>query len=631
MKRISTISARLIFSLLIFSSLIIVLNTGFLFIREYRQGKEMIEKSFQTVKNSHLNAVAESVFNFDERALTLQFQGILSLDNVVYIKLREKRLQGDVIHEMGDSSSKVYSEITFPLIHYSFNGRILDLGDITIRANLESFNRELRDRTLRILLEQIVLIMCLALFLFVLTQRSITRHLSRFAQYANHMDLSRLSEHLELNRPKDALLFRPDELDILEKSLNEMRVRIEQELTHKAELERKNRELEQNYLHAQKIDSLGQLAGGIAHDLNNLLTPIVGLSDLLKRQLSNSRYEESVENIFQAGTKASTLVQQLLTFSRRQKMELSPINLNRVIEGFLPLIMRTLKENITIKTEMAEDLKAINSEKGKIEQILMNLSVNSQDAIKGEGLLLIKTDMVDLDEDSREMYDGLEAGRYVLLTFSDNGIGMDRETVNKIFDPYYSTKGEKGTGLGLATVYGIVMQQKGKILVYSEPGQGTTFKILFPVSEENFTPLRITMDEWKGESDGEGSERILIVEDDDLVRSFTTAILNQQGYRTVAVESGEKALPHLNEPEPFQLLLTDMVMPGMNGRELLEEAQKTHPDIPVLFMSGYADDFLYDEEMEKYNFIQKPFTINQLLEAISRALPAGHNREGESP
>ena len=612
------LAIKVILSIILFSLIIIAINMVFLLYSEYKRGLADIEKSIEIVEESHLKSISESVYNFDERSLDLQLQGVLSLDNIVYITVLEKRGSNDHFHIKGDSLAPVYSEKSFSLRHSSPDGSSIDLGTLTVRTNLESLLVELKDRILIVLLEQVLLILFLSIAIFVHIQRTITRHLTHFAQYANNINLRRLSQHLKLNRPSKSI-FRPDEFDILESALNNMSLRIEQELSEKKKLADENKILEQQYLHAQKVDSIGQLAGGIAHDLNNLFTPIVGLSDLLKFQLKGSEYEESVHNIHLAALKSSELVQQLLTFSRKQKLGLSRINLNDVIRDFFPLLSRTLKKNIKIKTDLSEELEEIDSNKGKIEQILMNLSINAQDAIEAEGILKIRTDMVYLDGKSRGMYEGLDAGRYVLLTFSDNGIGINSEILEKIFEPFFSTKGDKGTGLGLATVYSIVMQHKGKIFVFSEPEHGTTFRMYFPISStSSLKESKNTDNKVSGE---EGFKTIMIVEDNYQVRSLTVSILSKYGYQVISVENAEEALQILREKkDSCDLLLTDIVMPGMNGWELFKESRKLNPELPVLFMSGYSDDFLSDTDRDKYNFIQKPFTINQLLKAISSSL-----------
>ncbi|MDC7222067.1 MAG: ATP-binding protein [Spirochaetales bacterium] len=618
MKRISPLSAKLITFIFLISLFFIAIISLLIIYRENQGGDVRMEKTFHIIETTHLDSLSESIFNFDDRYVEIQLEGIASLEHVVFVYLEEYRSDGTLIRELGDRKHKIDAQRIYPLRYHMTNGKTEELGTLIIHANLDTVKKELKLQLRRVIFEQGILVLLLSLTIFILTQRTITRYLGRFAQYANSMNLTHLSENLNLDRALSKPPFGRDELDELEKALNEMRIRMEKELLEKETLEDEMKVLEQNYLHAQKVDSIGKMTGRIAHDLNNLLSPIIGLSELLVRKLDGTEYTASLEGIYQAGTRAADLVEKLLSYSRRRNVEKKAINLNDVIGDFMSLINSTLRKDITIKTNLSEEIKPIFSDEGQLAQILMNLSVNAQDAIEGEGTICIETTPLDLDEGSREMYEGLMAGQYVLMTFSDNGSGMDRKTREKIFDPYYSTKGDSGTGLGLSTVYSIVMEHKGKLFVYSEPGHGTTFKFFFPVSENQEDPRLFSVPENLIKSDG--SETILIVEEDELVRSFTVSILRNYGYYPIAVERGSQALEYLKESDDFALLMTAMVMEGTSGIELINEAHTIRPNLPVLFMTGYNEDYSEQLKENDINLIQKPFTINQLIKAISRTL-----------
>lgn len=368
---------------------------------------------------------------------------------------------------------------------------------------------------------------------------------------------------------------------------------------------------------AQKMESIGRLAGGIAHDLNNLLSPIIGYSDfLLDEPRLGEEFKHDIRQINHAGEKSSNLVRQLLAFSRKQVLEYKRLNVNDVISGFEKLLRRTIREDIEINITMSPEIKLINADVGQIEQILMNLAVNASDAMQDGGTLSIETCNVTLDEGSMEG----SRGDYVMLAVSDTGHGMDREICNNIFEPFYTTKKDKGTGLGLATVYGIVKQHDGNISVESKVDKGTIFKVFFPISIQQDIADEILLPE---SGNLKGTETILIVEDDDLVRNLAKQILDKNGYKVIALENGKQAIQHIQDTgHNVDVLLTDVIMPQMNGKELQHEITKILPGIKVIYMSGYTDDVIaHHGVLDKgVNFIHKPFTSQKVLSKVREVL-----------
>lgn len=368
---------------------------------------------------------------------------------------------------------------------------------------------------------------------------------------------------------------------------------------------------------AQKMDSIGRLAGGVAHDLNNLLSPIIGYSDLLSDSRALSGTEKlQVEQINSAGHKASDLVKQLLAFSRKQVLEYKVVNLNEVISGFEELLRRTIREDISIHFLKSSDIQLINADIGQLEQVLMNLSVNASDAMQNGGILTIETARVNLDAsypcDALEM----KAGDYVMLAISDNGQGMDKETRENIFEPFFTTKGELGTGLGLATVYGILKQHNANILVYSEIAQGTTFKIYFPVSEDQIETEKVRLSKVDVL---DGTESILLVEDEESVREVVKQILETNGYSVISFGDGHEAIDFMNtHAEKIDLLITDVIMPKMNGKELYSILTENISDLKVIYISGYTDNVIVQHGIlgESLQFLQKPFSVKDLLTKI---------------
>ncbi|MFN6963443.1 MAG: response regulator [Pyrinomonadaceae bacterium] len=380
---------------------------------------------------------------------------------------------------------------------------------------------------------------------------------------------------------------------------------------------------------AQKLESVGRLAGGIAHDFNNMLTTINGYSELTLRRLApDDPLRRNIEAIKKAGERSAALTHQMLAFSRRQVLQPQVMNINDPVEEVRVLLERLIGENISLELDLAEDAGFVEADPSQLTQVIMNLAVNARDAMPAGGQLLIQTRNADLDENFVERHLGSVAGRYALLSVSDTGTGMPEETQKHIFEPFFTTKDlGKGTGLGLATVYGIVKQSGGYIWCKSVEGVGTTFDIYLPrVAGPEPAPESPS----KPESVGVGSETILLVEDEDLVRDFTAELLRSCGYEVVQASDGVQALEMFEGTgRHFDLLLTDMVMPRMSGRELAARLSETRPGMKVLFMSGYTDDFVArDGVAANSNFIAKPFTLSDLATKVRECLD-GPARTGD--
>jgi PAS domain S-box-containing protein len=393
------------------------------------------------------------------------------------------------------------------------------------------------------------------------------------------------------------------------------------DITDNKEAEAQKERLAEQYRQAQKVEAIGRLAAGVAHDMNNLLTPILGFGEMLMADPDlGDRQRRYVDQIVRAGHRTRNLVRQLLAFGRKQTLKYKPLNLNATIQEFEPLLRRTIREDIEIEFIPEPGIQTIKADIGQIEQVIMNLAVNAQDAMPEGGRLTLETAMEEIDAASAALRPGTRAGRYVMLAVSDPGCGMDDEIREHIFEPFFSTKGDQGTGLGLATVYGIVKQHGGNIWVYSEPGRGTTFKVYLPVSGE----LQAEQKAPEALTGGPGgSETILLVEDNGQVRDFGSAVLTQQGYTVLVAEDGAEALKILSSHGgPVDLLLTDVIMPGMNGKELFTRAVDVYPGLKVLYMSGYTGNVIARHGVleEGVEFIQKPFTVQGLTTRVRKLL-----------
>ena len=392
------------------------------------------------------------------------------------------------------------------------------------------------------------------------------------------------------------------------------------DITAGKETDRAKSQLEEELRQAQKIESIGRLAGGVAHDFNNLLTAINGYADLMLEDLAEDhRWRGAVTEIRRAGERAADLTGQLLAFSRRQLLQPRVLDLNVLVTESTKMLKRLLGEDIEVITSLDPTLGHVTADAGQLHQIILNLAVNARDAMPRGGQLTIETQNVVLDEE--QLHLSLPPGAYVLLAVSDNGSGMDQETLSRIFDPFFTTKeSTKGTGLGLSTVYGIVKQSGGSIFVYSEPGRGTTFKIYLPRSDKAVsatTEPRVEVDTLRG------SETVLVVEDEEAVRKLIEQALRKYGYRVIEATNGAEALRVCeNHDPPIRLMVTDVVMPGMSGRELAARVREQLPDLRVLYMSGYTDDTvirhgLLDASMF---FLQKPFTPSALARKVRETL-----------
>jgi len=382
------------------------------------------------------------------------------------------------------------------------------------------------------------------------------------------------------------------------------------------------KKLEGQFHQAMKMETVGRLAGGIAHDFNNILAVILSYSGFIIEDLKeDDPMREDAQEIKDAGNRAAALTRQLLAFSRKETTQPKILNLNNIVQNLDKMLRRIIGEDIEFATIPAEDLSDVKADPGQIEQVLANLAVNARDAMPDGGKLTIETQNVYLDQEYADNHLTVMPGSYVMLAVSDTGCGMDAETLSNIFEPFFTTKEiGKGTGLGLSTVYGIVKQNNGYILAYSEPGEGTTFKIYLPRIED--AVKTVERDEIPVES-LQGSETILLVEDDEPVRRITRRVLERQGYKIIEASDGVEALFECERHEgEIHLLLTDVIMPKMSGRELAKNLQKSHPDIKVLYMSGYTDNAIAHHGIldEGVIFIQKPFTKNDLLQKVREAL-----------
>ena len=380
---------------------------------------------------------------------------------------------------------------------------------------------------------------------------------------------------------------------------------------------RERRRLEYQLQQSQRMEAVGRLAAGVAHDFNNVLTVVLGSTELMLLDLPpQSPIREEVEVVREAATRAIDLIRQLLAFGARQVLQPHVLDLNQLVTSVSRMLRRLIGEDVRLDTELAPDLCAVRVDPGQVEQVLVNLAVNARDAMPIGGHLAIATANVSYAQEP-----GTPAGPYVLLQVSDSGSGMDTETLARIFEPFFTTKARgKGTGLGLATVYGIVRQSGGHIAVDSTPGRGTTFKIHLPRVTE---PVEHRAGPQPAAAPRGGAETVLLVEDEPLVRALARKVLQRAGYHVLTAGSGAEALDVADQQkEPIHLLLTDVVMPGMSGRDVMRQLAPKRPGMKVLYVSGYADEAVARHGVldPGTGFLQKPFTPQALAHKVREVL-----------
>ena len=394
------------------------------------------------------------------------------------------------------------------------------------------------------------------------------------------------------------------------------------DITERKHAEEQNELIQQQLHQAQKLEAIGRLAGGVAHDFNNMLSPILGYGELLLDEFSEKEKTRSVlMEIRKAALRSRDLTQQLLAFGRKQTLEMKTFTLNKAVTDFKKLIRRTLREDIELKLELCEEKNTIRADIGQLDQVLMNLVINAQDAMPDGGILTISTRTVELNENQLEKLQDLTPGMYTVLSVSDTGLGIPKELQDRIFEPFFTTKeAGKGTGLGLATVYGIMKQHGGGISVGSEKGKGTVFEVYIPSAdspEEDYSYSE------SGKVNSDGKETILVAEDQEVVRNLVCSILKKQGFVTLTAATTDDVLKVAESYNgKIHLLLSDLVMPGINGKQLFDKLKENRKDLKVLYMSGYTGDVIAHHGIldEGTEFIQKPFTIKSLSAKIKEVL-----------
>ncbi len=429
------------------------------------------------------------------------------------------------------------------------------------------------------------------------------------------------------NRRKDGTRY------LEEQTITPVRATVSDTITHFVAVKRDisaQRQLELQFLQAQKMETVGRLAGGVAHDFNNLLTVINGTAELMLRKAGpGDPATAELQAIADAGTRAAQLTRQLLAFSRKQMLQVEPLHLNTSLRGMETMLRRMVGEDVQLVLRLTDDLDLVRADPGQMDQVILNLVVNARDAMPRGGTLTIETRNVEFSAEHAASEPTLKPGRHVLVAISDTGLGMDEATRERIFEPFFTTKElGRGTGLGLSTVYGIVQQSGGSIGVSSEPGRGTTFKIFLPSvdgSTAHSRPAAVP-------AEPAGTETVLVVEDEPALQQLAGRALRAAGYVVLAAATGEEAAALLDEHrDEVHLMLTDVVLPGISGRELASRVAPLHPGLRVLFTSGYTDDTVlhHGVSAQTAKFLAKPYSVDALIRKVREVLDAAPPPRGQ--
>ncbi len=582
--------------------------------QQYKNRVSFLKSELDNIVGSNESFIEESLWILDTRLLNLVMQGFLVNGDIVFAQITDDNGQTIVSYGTLDSDNVIIK--TIPLFHLD-EGKNIFLGKLTVAASKLSAVRDAESSIMITLLQSLLLMSIISVSIIYIFWHLVSRHLITIQQYTRRITFKERQEPLVLDRQvnrhtkDDELASTVDAINFMYSKAIEAYRKLENETSEKIKLE-------QQLLQVQKIESIGRLAAGVAHDFNNVLSVIIGYSDLLLATITaNDPIREKIKRIHESGSQAATLTRQLLAFSRKQVLEKKVISINTIIRNFLKILGKMVGEDIVITTYLSEENCTVEADPGQIEQVIMNLIVNARDAMPNGGEIIIETAEVQLDQHYVNKRNEVKPGPYVLMAFSDTGEGMDEKVLSKIFDPFFTTKEHgKGTGLGLATVYGIVKQHDGYIYAYSEKGRGTTFKIYLPASKkiaeeiESKSTVKALL---------EGNETILVVDDNASIRQLIVETLKPLGYNCMQAVSGKDAINVLRKYSgEVHLLLTDVVMPGMSGRELAEIIREERPEMKVIFMSGYTENIIAHHGVleQGINYISKPVTPVTLTQKI---------------
>lgn len=638
-----SIAYRLLLVVLGLYSLVALVVTATHVVLEYHYQENLLETDLEDIRAAFEGAVADSVWKMDQEALNESVAGILKIPVIVGLKVSDTggRLvaaggwvpkasgvrpvdprvnllgldTGDAPMD-GPGYGFTLLENSFPILKKE-NGDGFLLGHMSIFSSSAVIYRHMKLQLLLLAVNVILTFVTFGIALFWAVRHYLGNPLGELARAAEALRLENLDASLVSTRAPEG-----SELRQLEEAFNHMVQNLDQALEERRQAEADLQKSKERLLQSQRMESIGRLAGGVAHDFNNMLSIILGNTEILLEDINASVFPSTANilEIRKAAERSADLTRQLLAFARKQPVSPRVIDLNETLAGMLNMLRRLIGEDIELAWQFEEQLWSVKIDPSQVDQVLANLCVNARDAVGANGRITIETGNTRFDEAYCRVHDNFKPGNYVMLSVSDNGCGMDRETMDNLFEPFFTTKEVgRGTGLGLATVYGIVRQNSGFVHVYSEKDQGTVFKIYFlkhgeSLSADQTSPLE--------SAPRVGRETVLVVEDETAILTMTQLMLERMGYRVLAADTPTKALGIMEQEREIHLLITDVVMPEMNGRELSRRLLQSHPNLKCLFMSGYTADVIANHGIldEDLFFINKPFSKQALSQKLREIL-----------
>ncbi|MGK5093189.1 ATP-binding protein [Deltaproteobacteria bacterium TL4] len=611
-SRTHRLSFRVLFYILLCSTIFTVIGTAFQLYTEYQRDLEKINEGLNLVKDGYLKPLTLSVWTIDERQLATQLEGLLLMPDIRNVQVFNPARQ--LLASAGSSLGNRVDVHEFPLIY-----RDQMIGTLHVTADLNQVYARMQNRILLILSTQIIKTFLWSFLVLFIFHQLIMRHIHTMTTYLQKFDVGHMERPLTLER-KQTASSESDELDQVVNALNQMRSNLIAYIDERKRAEEERFKLEVRLQQSQKIEAVGTLAGGIAHDLNNILFGMMGYTELVRQRLPpGSELKGELDQVLIGGNRAKELIRQILTFSRRTEVNRTPLEIVPLIKESLKFMRASLPTTIRIDQHIEVSRSTILGDPAQFHQILVNLCTNAGYAMKQTGGVLdVSLREVEVKPELAELYE-LNEGLYLKLSVRDTGHGMSAKVKERIFEPFYTTKPQgEGTGLGLSVVHGIVKSLQGTITVSSEEGKGSLFELFFPCMTVTIAPVAE-----KIQHTPRGKEHILLVEDEELLIKMITKMLEKLGYRVTAVMNSTAALDvFLSTPEQFALILTDQTMPVMTGAELGEKIIKLHPQTPLILMTGYAK-LIAEEKAKEIGFRQylvKPFDQYELANAIREVL-----------
>ncbi len=611
LKLINGRLARRICVYVILVSTVITLFTASIQIyTEFQRELSAVDAGFEQIEHTQLTNIVSRVWVLDINELQTTLDGLLTLPYVHYIAVYENE---EELLSVGNNSDDSVVTRSYPLV-YHFNDKDHLIGKVVVNASLDEVYQRVIDRIIVILVSNAIKTFIVAGFILLIFYQLVARHLNKMADFAQQLNINTLDKYFEFERKKNNPN-EPDELDLLSDALAKMQQNLTVASLNLQEQQEQTRR-------AQKMDALGKLTSGIAHDYNNILGVIVGYADILRKKLAEQlKLADYAEQIHHAGLRGAKLTKTLLTFSRQGIAEASKLNMNEVLRQQHDMLQKTLTVRVKLVMTLQDDLWPVWLDCGELEDTVLNMSINAMHAMSendASAQLSISTSNQRIGE-QEALALGLDAGEYVQLSLADTGHGMDTTTKEKMFDPFFTTKGNEGTGLGLSQVFGFIKRSNGTVKVQSEPGKGCHLILYFPHFSEEVTPSAESPS--IDTSAFKGTETILVVDDEAALQEVCIELLSEQGYRLLSAANAEQALQVLAH-NSVDLMLSDIIMPQMDGYQLSAIVQERYPAVKIQLVSGLCntDKKIAASPTLKQNLLNKPYEPTLLLKTVRQLL-----------